>query len=513
MSSTGGPVGSRVAEHLSMLAAAVDGLLDAGLTGLSDGDVVDMMRGLERSLRRAEAVSHRLVVESVERAVPVSLGYTSPRKFLIDVLRISGADASARVTAARELGVWHTLAGDPMAPVFPETAAAQCDGDIGTDHARAIARVMRKIPHAVGNDAVADAEAVLARLARTGTPEDVEQAGHRLLAYLNPDGNLGDDRDRKRRRGISIGRQDTELMSRISGELDPVARVMLDPILAKWARPGMNNPDDPGSPTGDGEDPSVDRDMLAAAAARDTRTAAQRNHDAFSAVFRALLESGVLGRHRGLPATVIVTMTLEQLEKAVGGLATTATGGLLPIADALALAEDAHPVLALFDHAGRPLHLGRRRRLATADQRLALIAADGGCTRPGCAAPSSLCAVHHVTDWHKGGRTDVDGLALVCDACHAQVNDGAAGWTTRSAPDRSDYPGRTEWIPPPHIDSTRRPRINHRHHPGELIEHARGRGSAPVTHSPPAGAADRAAPGWAGRAAGPPRGADSGGGE
>lgn len=118
-----------------MLAAAVDGLLESGLSGLSDGDVVEMMRGLERSLRRAEAVSHRLVVESVERSIPSSLGCNSPRKLLIDVLRISGADASARVTAARELGVWHTLAGDPMAPVFPETAAAQCDGDIGTDHA------------------------------------------------------------------------------------------------------------------------------------------------------------------------------------------------------------------------------------------------------------------------------------------------------------------------------------------------------------------------------------------
>ena len=501
-------MGSGVAEHLLNVAAAVDELLDAGLAELSDSELVEVMRGMEQCLRRAESVSHRLVVESVERSVPASLGYTSPKKLLIDVLRISGADASARVTAARELGVWHTLAGVPMPPVLPETAAAQSDGDIGTDHVRAIAKVMRKIPHAVDNDAVADAEAVLATLARSGTPEDVEQAGHRLLAYLNPDGNLGDDRDRKRRRGISIGRQDTELMSRISGELDPVARAMLDPILAKWARPGMNNPDDPDSPAGDGEDPSIDRDLLAAAAARDTRTAAQRNHDAFSAVFRALLESGVLGRHRGLPATVIVTMTLEQLEQAVGGLATTATGGVLPIADALALAEEAHPVLALFDHAGRPLHLGRRRRLASADQRLALISSDGGCTRPGCSAPASLCAVHHVTDWHKGGHTDIEGLALVCDTCHAQVNDGPAGWATRSAPRHSAYAGRTEWIPPPHIDPTRRPRINHRHHPGELIEDARRQ----LTHSPPAGAGDLAAPGWAGRAAGPRRGADWGGG-
>lgn len=466
---------SPVAEQLSTLSASIDVLLESDLTALRDSDVLEAMRRLERSLRRADAVSHRLVVESVERSIPAELGYNSPNKLLVDVLRVSAVDASARVTAARNLGVWHTLSGDSIDPALPETAAAQREGDIGPGHARAVAKVMRKIPHAVGNDGVSHAESILAQLARTGTPEDVEQAGHRILAYLNPDGNLGDDRDRKRRRGISLARQDSELMSRISGELDPTARALLDPILAKWARPGMNNPDDPESPTGDSEDPTLDRTALAAAAARDTRSAAQRNHDAFSAIFRALLETGVLGRHRGLPVTAIITMTLDQLEKAAGGLATTASGGLLPLEDALKLAEHAHPVLVLFDHSGRPLRLGRRRRLANADQRLALIAADGGCTRPGCAAPASLCAVHHVTDWQKGGGTDIDNLTLACDACHAQVNDGSAGWNTTTTRPDSEFPGRTEWIPPPQIDPTRAPRINHRHHPGELIEHARGR--------------------------------------
>ncbi|WP_259465675.1 hypothetical protein [Rhodococcus opacus] len=62
MSSTGGSAGSRVAEHMSMLDAAVDGLLDAGLAELSDSDLVEVMRGVEQWLRRAEAVSPRLVV-------------------------------------------------------------------------------------------------------------------------------------------------------------------------------------------------------------------------------------------------------------------------------------------------------------------------------------------------------------------------------------------------------------------------------------------------------------------
>ena len=184
---------------------------------------------------------------------------------------------------------------------------------------------------------------------------------------------------------------------------------------------------------------------------------------------RVLLETGTLGTHRGLPVTVLVTMSLDQLEHAAGGVATTATGGTLPIADALHLARRAHPVLVVFDHHGRPLHLGRERRLASADQRLALIAADGGCTRPGCDAPASRCAVHHVEDWAKGGRTDIDHLALACDACHAQVNDGPFGWTTITDPTT----GRTAWIPPARIDPTQTPEVNYRHHPDQLLDRAR----------------------------------------
>ncbi len=70
-------------------------------------------------------------------------------------------------------------------------------------------------------------------------------------------------------------------MTPISGLLDPETRALLEPVLAKLARPGMNNPpDDPDSPRGDVDSETLDRDALAKAAARDTRTAVQRNHDA-----------------------------------------------------------------------------------------------------------------------------------------------------------------------------------------------------------------------------------------
>ncbi|MCU1645648.1 MAG: endonuclease, partial [Nocardia sp.] len=74
---------------------------------------------------------------------------------------------------------------------------------------------------------------------------------------------------------------------------------------------------------------------------------------------------------------------------------------------------------------------------------------------------------HHVDEWAKGGRTDIDNLTLVCDHCHAQVHDGPGGWKTVVMGPDSGFPGRTGWIGPPHINPTGTPQVNHIHHPLE----------------------------------------------
>lgn len=457
-----------VEHHLAAIDAAVEGLLAESLTGLSEAEIVEALQRMEISLRKASAVGHRLVVESVERSIPGNLACRSVNDFLVSTLRISAADAAKRVKGAAKTGTWHTVSGEAMEATLPTTASAVHDGAIGPDHVAAIARTMRQIPHGTTSDEIDVAERILSDAARSTTPEDVTKVGIHLLAHLSPDGSVPDERERKRRRGLRLGKQGADLMTPVSGLLDPETRALLEPVLAKLARPGMNNPDDPDSPPGDVDSPDLDRTALAKAAARDTRTAVQRNHDGLKVALQQMLSSGILGSHRGLPVTAIITMTIGQIEKAVG-VATTATGGIVPISDALRMAQSAHPVLALFDHNGRPLHLGRSRRLASADQRLALIAASRGCTRPGCDAPASLTAVHHITEWQDGGATDITNEDLACDSCHALVHDGPGGWKTRVAPPESAHPGRTEWTAPPHIDPDRKPRVNHRHHLDHLV--------------------------------------------
>ena len=226
----------------------------------------------------------------------------------------------------------------------------------------------------------------------------------------------------------------------------PELRATLDAVIAKLGAPGVCNPDD-SMPTVDGEPPEE-------TVRRDTRSAAQRAHDALTAMGRALLASGTLGQHRGLPTSIIVRTTLQDLESAAGR-ANTGGGTWLPMRDVIRMASSAYHYLVVFDkHSNRPLYLGRTR-IASGDQRVVLYARDGGCTAPGCDKPGYWCEVHHMDRWAGGGETEPDNLAFACAPDHKLTEEG---WTTRLNGD-----GRVEWIPPLHLNL--KPGVNNFHHP------------------------------------------------
>ena len=64
---------------------------------------------------------------------------------------------------------------------------------------------------------------------------------------------------------MSIDRQQSDGMTDIRGRLDPEARAVLEAVLAKWAAPGMCNPDD--------ENPCIDGEPSAHIVQGDTRPA------------------------------------------------------------------------------------------------------------------------------------------------------------------------------------------------------------------------------------------------
>ncbi|MEU6560627.1 HNH endonuclease signature motif containing protein [Nocardia nova] len=461
-SNDGGSAG-QVAEALS---AAVSALIEQPLTPLSDDEVMAVMREVEESARRLVSVQSRLLIEAENRSIPSRTGAKTAKRFLMQTFRLSAAEAGGRVRLARLVGQFHDSGGELLDPELPCTAQALASGELSADHVRGIAIVMNRVPQRVSEADREAAEQLLAEFARSGSPDDIGKVGDRILAHLDPDGRLTNDADRARMRGIMVGRQRADGMSPIRGDIDPTLRALLDPLLAKFARPGVCNPDDPNSPSADID--NADSAVLAEAARADHRTAQQRNHDALKAILQSGLVSEDLGSHRGMPVSTVLTIGLDDVERG-SGVANTATGTVVPMREALRLAERSRPYLAVFDHAGLPLHLGRMKRLASPAQRLALIAALRGCSRPDCDAPASLCAVHHVRDYRKGGATDIGNLVLACDACHALIHDGPGGWKTVVEGEFSPFPGRTAWIAPAHIDPSGTPKVNHRHHAGELL--------------------------------------------
>ena len=407
-----------------------------------------MLQRCEKVRRCLPAVEHPLINQIAEQADATELGGKLPSA-LADRLRITRAEASRRIAEAADLGERRALTGEPLPPLLTATAEAQRAGRVGAGHVAVIRSFVHRLPDFVDVETRQNAEAQLARLGGQHRPDELSKLADKLTDCLNPDGNFSDG-DRARRRGITLGKQGFDEMSPISGYLTPEARATIEAVLAKLAAPGMCNPED--------DAPCVDGTPSPDAAQRDTRSCAQRNHDALNAAGRALLASGKLGQHNGLPASIIVTTTLRELEAAAGkGL--TAGGTLLPISDVIRLARHAHHYLAIFDK-GKALALYHTKRLASPAQRIVLHAKERGCSRPGCTVSGYYTEVHHCTPYAKCRTTDVNDLTFGCSGDHDLAEQG---WTTRK-----NSNGDTEWIPPPHLDRGQ-PRINLFHHPEKLL--------------------------------------------
>lgn len=437
-----------IAEVLNGLDAYQDRLCELNFDALTNPERLRVMDRLERIARRPRTTQHALTNQLAEQATKEELGGTL-RMALANRLRITKGEASRRIADARDLGPRHALTGEELPPNLPDTATAVRDGKIGEDSVKVIRRFFRKLPAEVDVFTREAAEADLAEKALGFRPDEVKNYATVLMDCLNPDGELTDEA-RKRKRGIILGEQESDKMSRISGYLTPELRSALESVLAKLAAPGRCNPED--------DEPVVDGDPDEDTVRRDTRSTAQRNHDAVLAGLRAVIASGELGIHNGLPVSIIVTTTLKDLEAAAGH-GRTGGGSTLPMSDLIRMAAHAHHYLAIFD-GGKPLNLYHTKRFASPAQRIMLHAKDAGCTRPGCDAPGYQSQAHHVSGWQSTRCTDISDLTLACGPDNRLAENG---WTTRK-----NAKGDTEWIPPAHLDHGQ-PRINTFHHPEKLL--------------------------------------------
>jgi len=420
--SEGSPIAA-VEVALGQLTAAVDVLAELDLTRLNRDELLTLLRGLETQRRRLPVVDHALVAELDQRGVAGELAARDTKTLLRDVLRLSPRQAKARYTAAVDLGPRRGLTGDALPALLPAVAAAQAGGVISVEHARVITRVIEQLPptlEAVHGPAV---EARLVAEAARFDPSVLARIGRHLLDWINPDGAEDRDAQHERRRHATLTcRRDG--CGELRARLTPAALAQWQAVLDPLAAPKPSDVDGP-----------------------DPRAPGQRMHDALADAAGLLLAGGELPPSGGTPATVLLTMTLDQLESGTGQV-TTAHGGTISVATALSLAGQATVIPVVLDSTGI-LAYGQARRTATIGQRFALAARDQGCCFPGCDAPPGWTQVHHVVPWALGGGTDLDNECLLCGFHHREHE--KRGWQVVMK-----Y-GQPYWIPPPHIDPAQTP--------------------------------------------------------
>ena len=116
----------------------------------------------------------------------------------------------------------------------------------------------------------------------------------RLLATVDPDGAAPREQEQQRRRGFSL-RDQPDGSSLPSGYLTPECTALMRALLDPLSKP---------VPSDDG--------------IGDNRTPAQRRHDALLEAAQRLIRSGTLPDSGGVPATVVVSMTDQQLQTQTG---------------------------------------------------------------------------------------------------------------------------------------------------------------------------------------------------
>ena len=198
-------------------------------------------------------------------------------------LRIPRTEIKRRMKLAGRLRPRRQLSGEPLPPELAVVARAVESGTIGEDHLRTICRAIDVLPSCVSVVDRGDVEASLVREASKNDAEFVKVVGRRIDEIFNPDGHY-DEADRARRRGLLLGAQGPDGMSRLSGWIDPETRCYVEAVSAA-VRPGRHLPDG------------------TLAEVPDERSPAQRCHDGLKLGLKAGMASGQMGAHRGHPVT------------------------------------------------------------------------------------------------------------------------------------------------------------------------------------------------------------------
>ena len=402
-----------VVDFAERLSCRLDSLAQAPLLSMTPAQKRDTLVALSRGAARLETLRLRLLAEAEQSEATVESGAATAADWVAIETRQVRRDARSDLKLAEKLEQYDLL------------TAAMARGEVNIAQCRAITAALDRLPRA-GEFAVtaeqrAAAEVHLVKLATDHDAKELRVLGRRIFEVIAPD--LAEEFE-----GRALEREE--------------ARALRRTTLTMWE-------DDEDTCHGRFRIPALHGQMLTKmilALCSPTRSVALANSDGsgidpdlptpvrHGVAFTQLLEAipaQVLPKAGGCSATVVVTMTLDQLLAGLdaAGVCTLDTGGRISAAEARRLACQAGIIPLVLGAKSQILDVGRKRRLHTEGMRVAMGVRDGGCTAEGCETPPGLCHAHHDVPWSAGGRTNVDTGRLLCPHHHRRIHDPRYGAT------------------------------------------------------------------------------------
>jgi hypothetical protein len=381
---------------------ACDRVADAAVWSMSEQEISETLTELYAAqVRIAERIG--AVLAQAERdGLASRVGATTTAAWLADLTRLT------RASAHRDLRMALALSGGDHESVRSAMAA----GTVTIEQARVVVAAVDRLPQAVAAADRPRAERHLLGEAGTHDAKALEQLGRHLVDVVDPD--AADERlatrleseERRAERTASFSMHD-DGQGRCHGRftIPSLQGAMLAAALQAVANPALADP------------------------VRRERADGGRvpTPEVMGEAFGRYVErfpTDRLPSSGGVAATVVVTMPLDTL---LGGLEPAGVLGTdlqLSAATARRLACRAGVVPAVLDSTSLVLDLGRKVRLHTRSQRLAMsVQQDGRCAVDRCDTPAGWCDAHHLTPWSEGGRTSTKDGVLLCPRHHKLAHD------------------------------------------------------------------------------------------
>ncbi len=421
------------------------------MDAIADHQLLAVNDALSALVRHADALRGRIAAE-ISRRSRSELGSESLAKrsgFRSATALIAASSGGTIGEAARLVAVGEattprrTLTGADAPPRHPHVADAVSAGSISTAAASALIKMMDRVALRCDPVEVDHAETLLVAQAPGLTLDQLGKVIARAEAYLDPDGLEPKEERLRGERSVQLFQRDGLL--HLTAKLDPESAAPVKAAIEAIVTAQFRNESATGPQAASRRDADAPR-----------RTVAQRQADALVLIAQHALDCD----SSDLPldgATVIVRISHEELQSGAGAATVDGIDQPVSVATARRMAAGGGVIPCVLGGASEILDWGRSKRLFTTAQKLALAERDGGCAM--CGLPPGMTKAHHIRWWARdAGPTDLSNGVLLCESCHHRIHDN--DWDIRI--DGIGVRARVWFIPPPHVDPARTPRLGGR---------------------------------------------------